>query len=138
GRTNRHGVTTIKAPRGRHVVSVSARGYGHARVPVNFSENRWHTIDVYRPELQWPLYGATKARTQAPEDIRLRPPFRLIWSRGLGHLIEFPAVVWDGFAYIGNQRGTIHAISMRSGKVAWQHDTPGGPRMASSPAVDGD
>ncbi|HEU5244657.1 MAG TPA: PQQ-binding-like beta-propeller repeat protein [Gaiellaceae bacterium] len=137
GRTNRHGVTTIKAPRGRHVVSVAARGYGHARIPVDFSENRWHTIDVYRPELQWPLYGATAARTQAPEQIRLRPPFRLIWSRGLGGLIEFPAAVVDGVAYVGNARSTVHAISMRDGKFVWVHRTPGWPRMASSPAIVG-
>ncbi len=137
GRTNRHGVTTIKAPRGRHVVSVSARGYGHAHVPVDFSQNRWHTIDVYRPELQWPLYGATAARTQAPAQIRLRPPFRLIWSRALGGLIEFPAVVDDGIAYIGNARSTVHALSMRDGKFAWIHRTPGWPRMASSPAIYG-
>ena len=137
GRTDRHGVTTIVAPRGRHEVSVSKRGYGPARELVDFQRSRWQTVDVYQPDLQWPLYGATEARTQAPTEIRLRPPFRLVWSRGLGHLIEFPAVVADGFAYIGNARGTIRAISMRDGKFAWAHLTPGFPRMASSPAVYG-
>ena len=138
GRTNRHGVTTIKAPRGQHEVSVSARGYGPAHVRVDFQHSRWQTVDVYRPGLQWPLYGATAARTQAPTQIRLHPPFRLVWSRGLGHLIEFPAVVDGGYAYIGNARGTVRAISMRSGDFAWSHLTPGFPRMASSPAVYGD
>ena len=137
GRTDRHGVTTIVAPRGRHEVSVSKRGYGPARELVDFQRSRRQTVDVYQPDLQWPLYGATEARTQAPTEIRLRPPFRLVWSRGLGHLIEFPAVVADGFAYIGNARGTIRAISMRDGKFAWAHLTPGFPRMASSPAVYG-
>jgi outer membrane protein assembly factor BamB len=137
GRTDRHGETTIVAPRGRHEVSVSRHGYGDARELVDFQHSRWQTVDVYQPDLQWPLYGATEARTQAPTEIRLRPPFRLVWSRGLGHLIEFPAVVADGFAYIGNARGTIRAISMRNGKFAWSHLTPGFPRMASSPAVDG-
>jgi outer membrane protein assembly factor BamB len=138
GRTDRHGVTTFDAPRKRLEVSVRARGYTFARFRVNFHHRRRQTLRIYQPALQWPLYGATEARTQAPAHIRLRPPFRLVWSRGMGHLIEFPAVVWNGFAYIGNQRATVHAISMRSGKVAWQHDTPGGPRMASSPAVDED
>ena len=137
GRTDRHGVTTIVAPRGRHEVSVSKRGYGPARELVDFQRSRRQTVDVYQPDLQWPLYGATEARTQAPTEIRLRPPFRLVWSRGLGHLIEFPAVVADGFAYIGNARGTIRAISMRDGKFAWAHLTPGFPPMASSPAVYG-
>jgi outer membrane protein assembly factor BamB len=137
-RTDRHGDTEFTARRRRLAVSVSARGYSPTTVRLNFRHRKWQTIRIYQPDLQWPVYGATKARTQAPVDIRLRPPFRLIWSRGLGHLIEFPAVVWNGFAYIGNQYGTVHAISMRSGKVAWQHATPGSPRMASSPAVDGE
>jgi outer membrane protein assembly factor BamB len=138
GRTDLHGVTSFQGPRRRLVVRVVAKGYTTVTQRLNFGHRRKQTIRIYQPDLQWPVYGATKARTQAPADIRLRPPFRLIWSRGLGQLIEFPAVVWNGFAYIGNQHGTIHAISMRSGKVAWQHDTPGAPRMASSPAVDGD
>jgi outer membrane protein assembly factor BamB len=137
GRTNRHGVTTITAPRGKHEVSVSARGYLPVSTRVDFQHSRWQTVDVYQPDLQWPLYGATEARTQAPAEIRLRPPFRLVWSRGLGHLIEFPAVVDSGVAYIGNAAATIHAISMRSGQFLWVHRTPGSPRMASSPAVDG-
>jgi outer membrane protein assembly factor BamB len=137
-RTDRHGVTQFSVPRMRLEVRVVAKGYTTVTRRLNFAYRRRQTIRIYQPDLQWPVYGATKARTQAPADIRLRPPFRLIWSRGLGHLIEFPAVVWNGFAYIGNQYGTVHAISMRSGKVAWQHATPGGPRMASSPAVNGD
>jgi outer membrane protein assembly factor BamB len=137
-RTDRHGDSEFKAPRRRFDVSVSARGYSPATFRVNFRHRKWQTLRIYQPDLQWPVYGATKARTQAPTDIRLRPPFRLIWSRGLGHLIEFPAVVWNGFAYIGSQYGTVQAVSMRSGKIAWRHDTPGAPRMASSPAVDGE
>lgn len=137
GRTNRHGVTTITAPRGEHAVSVSARGYAPVSTRVDFQHSRWQTVDIYQPELQWPLYGATEGRTQAPTEIRLRPPFRLVWSRGLGRLIEFPAVVDAGVAYIGNAGATVHAISMRDGHFEWVHSTPGSPRMASSPAVDG-
>lgn len=137
-RTDRHGVTEFKGPRRRLEVSISKRGYTPTRVRLNFRERHRQTVRIYQPSLQWPVYGATDARTQAPTEIHLRPPFRLIWSRGMGHLIEFPAVVWNGFAYIGNQRGTVQALSMRSGKVAWRHDTPGAPRMASSPAVEGD
>jgi outer membrane protein assembly factor BamB len=138
GRTNRHGQTVIKAPRTRLEVSVSAPGYTPARLQVNFARRWRQTLRIYQPDLQWPLYGATEARTQAPTEIKLRPPFRLVWSIGLGRLIEYPAVVSDGFAYIGNSGSTIHAISMRYGKFAWVHTTPGTPRMASSPAVDGD
>jgi outer membrane protein assembly factor BamB len=138
GRTNRHGVTEIEAPRRRFEVSVSARGYSPTRLRLDFRPTRRRTVRVYRPDLQWPVYGATAARTEAPERIRLRPPFHVVWSRGLDRLIEFPAVVDNGFAYIGNAAATVHAISMRSGKFAWVHSTPGAPRMASSPAVYGD
>ena len=138
GRTNRHGVTTIEAPRRRLEVSVSARNYSPVRLRLDFGPTRRRTVRIYQPGLQWPLYGATDARTQAPSRIRLRPPFRVVWSRGLDRLIEFPAVVQNGFAYIGNAGATIHAISMRSGQFAWVHHTAGGPRMASSPAIDGD
>ena len=77
------------------------------------------------------MYGATATRAQTQTHIRLRPPFRIVWSRGLGSLIEFPAVVDDGVAYIGNARATIRAISMRTGNVLWRHDTSHG-LMASS------
>jgi outer membrane protein assembly factor BamB len=137
-RTNRHGVAEIEAPRGKLEVAVSARGYSPTRLRINFRHSLRRTVRIYQPDLQWPLYGATTARTQAPAQIRLRPPFHLVWSRGLGGLIEFPAVVDDGFAYIGNAGATIHAISMRSGRFAWVHETPASPRMASSPAVFGD
>ena len=136
--TNRHGVSQIWAPRRRLAVSVSAPGYSSASVRLDFGPNRYRTVRIYQPALQWPLYGATAARTQAPAGIHLRPPFHLVWSRGLDRLIEFPAAVSDGFAYIGNAASTIHAISMRSGRFAWVHATPGAPLMASSPAVTGD
>ncbi len=81
-----------------------------------------------------PMYGAGPTRSQSQAVIRVRPPFRVVWSRGLGTLIEFPAVVSDGVAYIANARGTVRAIDMRDGSVIWRHDTPHG-KMAASPAV---
>ncbi len=135
-RTDRHGQVAIKGPRKRLEVAVSAHGYTAVRIPVNFQRRR-QTIRIYQPRLQWPIYGATPARTQAQTQIKLHPPFRLVWSKSMGGLIEFPAVVWDGWAYVGTQFGTIRALDIRSGAVAWSHETPGGPRMASSPAVWG-
>lgn len=136
GVTNKHGVVVLVGPRRRLEVAVSRHGYTPVRVRVNFMR-RHQTIRIYQPRLQWPVYGATPARTESQPAIKLRPPFRLVWSRSMGHLIEFPAVVWDGTAYVGNQRSVVRAISMRSGKVSWTHRTPGSPRMASSPAVWG-
>ena len=118
------------------IVTVSAPGYVEREVRLPFQRHRRFVLRVYRERLQWPMYGATLARTQAHLSIRLRPPFRVVWSRGLDTLIEFPAVVSDGVAYIGNNRGTVSALSMRDGSVLWRHDVPGG-KMASSPAVVG-
>ena len=136
-RTTADGVAEIRVPFRRPLhVTVGARGFDARSVYEDFRGSRKVTIRIYRTELQWPLYGVTPQRAQAQTHIRLRPPFRIVWSVGLGSLIEFPAVVDDGVAYIGNARATVRAISMRFGKVLWRHDTPGG-EMASSPAVFG-
>ena len=135
-RTAEDGVAEILVPRLRPLmVTIRAHGFSTRAVHEEFGQRR-ATIRVYQPSAQWPLYGATPSRTQSQSHIRLRPPFRTVWTRGLGTLIEFPAVVEDGVAYIGNARGTIRAISMRFGRVLWRHDTPHG-KMASSPAVVG-
>ncbi|HZR95968.1 MAG TPA: PQQ-binding-like beta-propeller repeat protein [Gaiellaceae bacterium] len=137
-RTDATGVAEIVVPRRRPLhVTVGAHGYGTRTVYEDFTGSRKVTIRIYRPELQWPIYGATPERAQSQSHIRLRPPFRTVWSRGMGSLIEFPAVVDDGVAYIGNAEATIRAVSMREGTVLWRHDTPYG-KMASSPAVVGD
>jgi outer membrane protein assembly factor BamB len=119
------------------VVAVGAAGYAERELRLPFQRRRRVVVRVYREALQWPMYGATPARTQAHPRIRLRPPFRVVWSRGLGSLIEFPAVVADGVAYIGNSRGTVRALSMRDGRVLWRRDVRDG-KMAASPAVVGD
>ncbi len=119
------------------VVAVAARGYEERAVRMPFQRRRRVVVRVYQPALQWPMYGASPARTQAHPAIGLRPPFRVVWSRGLGSLIEFPAVVSDGVAYVGNNHGTVYALSMRNGRTLWRHVVSGG-KMASSPAVVGD
>jgi outer membrane protein assembly factor BamB len=137
GRTNRHGVTQIHVPGRRDLnVTVRAAGYSTRTVLEPFYDFRRVTVRVYHPDLQWPLYGATQARSQSQIHIHLRPPFKTVWSVELGGLIEFPAVVDNGVAYIGNAGGTINAVSMRFGTIVWRHPTPHG-KMASSPAVIG-
>jgi outer membrane protein assembly factor BamB len=136
-RTNGDGVAGIRVGWRRDLnVTVRARGFSERTVLVPFADNRKATLRIYQPKLQWPMYGATQERAQAQSHIRLRPPFRTVWSVGLGGLIEFPAVVDGGVAYIGNAKATIYAVSMRFGTVIWRHVTPNG-KMASSPAVVG-
>jgi outer membrane protein assembly factor BamB len=136
-RSNRLGVARIPLLRRTALVTdATKRGFGRRSVRLAFRTHPKSTIRVYRRSLQWTTYGAGPARTQAQSAIHVRPPFRVVWSRGLGALIEFPAVVADGVAYIANATGTIWALSMRNGDVLWRHDTPHG-KMASSPAVWG-
>lgn len=117
-------------------VRVSAKGYLGKVARPPFKQRRRVVVRVYRKALQWTMYGATPERTQAHEHIAIRPPFRVAWSRGLGSLIEFPAVVSEGYAYIGNMYGAIRALRMRDGKVAWRRNLR--QKMASSLAIHGD
>lgn len=136
-RTDRHGAVEIRVPWRRGLnVTVQAAGFETRTVWEQFDRFRRVTVRIYRPELQWPLYGATDSRSQAQAHIRLRPPFHTVWAVPMGGLIEFPAVVDQGVAYIGNAKATVRAISMLSGRVLWRHDTPHA-AMASSPAVAG-
>ncbi|MGZ4358888.1 MAG: outer membrane protein assembly factor BamB family protein [Gaiellaceae bacterium] len=138
GVSDRHGVARIRVRHRRGaVVSVRRAGYTPLRRRLPFQRQRAVTVRIYQPRLQWTMYGANPARTQSPTGIRLRPPFRIGWSLGLHGLLEFPAVIANGVAYIGNASGTVRAIDVAEGTVLWRHRTPGG-KMASSPAVIGD
>ena len=134
-RSDRHGVARVPLAHRKSLVTVAAKtGYDARSVRLAFRTHPKSTIRIYRRSLQWAMYGATPARSQAQPQLNVRPPFRVVWSRGLGTLIEFPAVVEDGVAYIANAQGTVRALDMRNGDVIWKHDTPHG-KMAASPAV---
>ena len=136
-RTDAHGAVTIRVPDRRDLnVDVRAQGFESRVLYEPFRRFRRVTVRIYRPSLQWPMYGATPTRTQAQVHIHLRPPFRTIWAVPLGGLLEFPAVVDTGVAYIGNRSGTVFAISMHTGHVLWRRRMPSG-EMASSPAIVG-
>ena len=94
------------------------------------------TLRLYQPAGQWLMYGVTESRTQDQTAIALRPPFRITWGRSLGSLIEFPAVVDDGVAYVSNGSGELFALSMRDGRTLWSYNMDS-PQEASSPAVVG-
>jgi outer membrane protein assembly factor BamB len=137
-RTNRRGVARIVLRRHIALVTgVKARGYLSKSVRLPFRTHPQSTVRLYQPSLQWPMYGVDASRTQAQTEIHLRPPFRILWSRGNGTLTEFPAVVSEGIAYVANNSGTVSALAMSNGRLVWRHRTPNG-KMASSPAVWGD
>jgi outer membrane protein assembly factor BamB len=119
------------------VVAVKRRGYSPARQRFQFRNHPLQTIRIYQPALQWTMYGVNASRTQTQPNIRLRPPFRVVWSRGMAGLLEFPAVVSNGVAVVANSWGSVRAVSMRDGALVWRHDIRNG-KMASSPAIWGD
>jgi outer membrane protein assembly factor BamB len=134
-RADNRGVALVDVEAPEHVLArLTASGYIPRRVTVPLREGDPHTVQLWRRNLQWPLYGATQARTQAHPAIKLRPPFRVVWSRTMRSLVEFPASVWEGVAYITTGGGKLIAISMRNGHILWQ--TRIGTRAASTPAVD--
>jgi len=136
-RTDRHGLATISAHSAHpYFVTASARGYTTTTQRKTFHRGpHWRTLFMYKPKLQWPIYGAVARRTQAQQHIRIRPPFKQVWMRRMGGLIEFPSVVSDGAAYITNKHGLVMAISVGSGKFLWRRNFD--VLMASSPAVVG-
>jgi outer membrane protein assembly factor BamB len=135
GSSDERGLARVPLTRkGSLVVDIEAPGYVSKRVRLDFRDRRRYTIRVYQEALQWPFYGATFARTQAQPHIELRPPFRTVWSRGVGSLVEFPAVVWEGVAYVNTLEGILYALSMRDGRVLWSQQA--GTKTASSPAID--
>jgi outer membrane protein assembly factor BamB len=113
---------------------ISAPQYGSRAVRIDFRKHLAHEVSLWRPALQWPMYGVNPARTQVHTKIKLRPPFRAVWKRRLWGLLEFPAIVWEGVAYVNNIKGTLHALSMKNGRILWKRRV--GSRMASSPGID--
>jgi outer membrane protein assembly factor BamB len=134
GRSDHRGLASVPlARRAALPVRISAAGYIPRRLLLRFQVRHQYTIRLFQRRLQWPLFGANPARTQAHPAIELRPPFRVVWSRGFGSLIEHPAIVWEGVAYVNSLRGFLTAVSMRDGRVLWRAQV--GSRMASSPGL---
>ncbi len=134
---SRRGKAVFAWPRGRsELVQVSAPGYESLRERVSPAAAASLTVHVYSRAGQWPIYGVTPQRTQDQSGIHLRPPFRIAWGRDLGALLEFPAVVDDGVAYLSNAQGQLFALSMRNGATLWSYDMHTSAE-ASSPAVEG-
>jgi eukaryotic-like serine/threonine-protein kinase len=127
----------LAVPRHRaFTVAAAARGYPSRKLVFARRPRKLVWLRLYRPSSQWTMYGVNPERTQAHGRIALRPPFRIVWSRGLGSMIEYPAVVADGVAYVTNYRGVLWALDMHSGAVKW-HFYLGHDRQAASPTVAG-
>ena len=135
GAKNR-GLVLLARPNVRALL-VTARAPLYASRTLQLKASDGHAVvSLYRPDGQWLMYGAGPTRTQFQPSIQLRPPFRIVWGRNLHGLIEFPAVVAEGTAYVSNAHGRLFALSMRNGSTIWQLDMNTHDE-ASSPAVVG-
>jgi outer membrane protein assembly factor BamB len=83
----------------------------------------------------WDAFGGGPTRTLSRPSIRLGPPRRAIWARGMRDLMEYPPSYCDGRLYVNLERGMTVALDARTGKVIWRHRAPG--PTASTPAIDG-
>src|SRR5207253_3307790 len=81
----------------------------------------------------WPLFGYSVAGDRFASGIRLRPPFRRIWTSGGSTLLEFPPAIAYGRLYLVNGYGDVMAFNTRTGKRAWRF--AGRRCAASSPAI---
>ena len=133
-RTGADGLAGLIHDGRKATLRISARHYGARTVRMRVTQGLAERVRLWRPDMQWPIYGVNPARTQVHPRINLRPPFRQVWMRDVGGLVEFPAVVWNGVAYINNIHGVTKALSVRSGRLLWKRRV--GTLMASSPAVD--
>jgi outer membrane protein assembly factor BamB len=85
----------------------------------------------------WPLYGYTKNHTRYfPASAHMRPPFRTVWARGGGALLEFPPVMFGNRIFQLGDDAVIRAIDKYTGQELWSRRL--GALSASTPAVSGD
>lgn len=72
------------------------------------------------PNTPWPLYGYNEARTHVAPGIKLRPPFRRLWWRRLGNIVEFPPIVAYDAVFVIQAKGRLFKYQARSGKILWR------------------
>ena len=118
-------------------LTLSAPSYTTRTVRVVSGDPRLLTLRLYRTAGQWLMYGVSAASTQSQGEIRLRPPFKIAWARDLGTLLEFPAVVDDGVAYLSNLSGHLFALRMDNGRTVWKFNMESH-EQNSAPAIVGD
>jgi outer membrane protein assembly factor BamB len=84
------------------------------------------------PSVPWPTYGLSADRTRSVQ-LALRPPFRVVWRHQAGSLIEFPPSIGYNRLFFSTNKGTLTAISEKTGKYAWKYRAHR--CVAASPAI---
>ena len=71
----------------------------------------------------WPTYGYDARRLRHASNLKLRPPFRRIWTFRGRALLEFPPAVAYGRLFLPTFDGRFYAIDARTGKPVWAKRT---------------
>ncbi|HSD75917.1 MAG TPA: PQQ-binding-like beta-propeller repeat protein [Solirubrobacteraceae bacterium] len=81
----------------------------------------------------WPVYGRTKDRRRyLPASTKLRPPYRRVWRRIIGVLLEFPPVLAGRRLFLLDDSAVLRALGKSTGRTLWKRRL--GRLAASSPA----
>jgi outer membrane protein assembly factor BamB len=82
---------------------------------------------------QWPVYGYTNDRRRyLPAEWKVRPPFKKVWGRQFGVLLEFPPIIVGNRLYMVGNGGNVVCLNRTTGRKVWSRDV--GYLAASSPA----
>jgi outer membrane protein assembly factor BamB len=81
----------------------------------------------------WPVYGYSNDRRRFLQtDWKVRPPYKKVWSRQFGVLLEFPPIIVGNRMYTVGNGGNVVCLNRTTGKKVWSRDV--GYLAASSPA----
>jgi outer membrane protein assembly factor BamB len=83
----------------------------------------------------WPTFGYDARRLRSPAGVRLRPPFRRLWSFPGRSLLEFPPALAHGRVYLPTFDGRLYALDAETGAELWAYHS--GRCAWGSPAVAG-
>jgi outer membrane protein assembly factor BamB len=94
-------------------------------------------IPAQKPDrFAWPFYGYSMNHNRyLPASSALHPPFRKLWTRHAGSLLELPPVMSGERIFMMGDDALLRAISKRNGHSLWYKRL--GAMSAASPAVVG-
>jgi putative inorganic carbon (HCO3(-)) transporter len=86
-------------------------------------------------ELCWNNFGGDQERSLSRPTVNLGRPTKLVWTKGLHDLMEYPPSYCNGRLYVNLEEGRTLAINAENGHVIWSRKAPG--FTASTPAIAG-
>ena len=83
----------------------------------------------------WNNFGGDALRSLSRPNLNLGRPTKILWTRGLHDLMEYPPSYCDGFLYVNLEHGRTLAIDAQNGHIIWARKAAG--FTASTPAIAG-